>query len=60
MLLDFVTDPNELPIPPHVNFEQAKHLMFALERGDPERGSVDHVRGTQRLHEHVSTTSRTA
>ncbi|MCW2924588.1 MAG: thiamine pyrophosphate protein binding domain protein [Thermoleophilia bacterium] len=39
-LLDMVVDPNVPPMPPHVTFEQAKHLMFALAKGDSERGGI--------------------
>jgi pyruvate dehydrogenase (quinone) len=39
-LLDFVVDPDVPPMPPHVTFEEAKHLMFALARGDSERLGV--------------------
>jgi pyruvate dehydrogenase (quinone) len=39
-VLDMVTDPNVPPLPPHITFEQARHFMGALAKGDPERGSV--------------------
>ena len=34
-VLEVVTDPDVPPLPPHVKFEQAKSLMFALAKGDP-------------------------
>jgi pyruvate dehydrogenase (quinone) len=39
-VLDFVVDPDVPPMPPHVTFEEAKHLMFALAHGDSERTGV--------------------
>jgi pyruvate dehydrogenase (quinone) len=35
VVLEAVTDPEVPPFPPHVTFEQAKHLMVALGKGDP-------------------------
>jgi pyruvate dehydrogenase (quinone) len=35
-VLEVVTDPDVPPLPPHVKFEQAKYLMFALMKGDPD------------------------
>jgi pyruvate dehydrogenase (quinone) len=34
-LLEFVTDPEVPPLPPHVRFEQARELAHALAGGDP-------------------------
>jgi pyruvate dehydrogenase (quinone) len=34
-VLDFVTDPEVPPLPPHVRFEQAKELAHAIVQGDP-------------------------
>ncbi|MBC7461715.1 MAG: thiamine pyrophosphate-requiring protein, partial [Thermoleophilia bacterium] len=40
VLLDFVTDPNVPPMPPHVTFAEARNLMFALAHGDEERTGI--------------------
>ena len=34
-LLEFVTDPEVPPLPPHIRFEQAKELAHAIMEGDP-------------------------
>jgi pyruvate dehydrogenase (quinone) len=34
-LLEFVTDPEVPPLPPHIRFEQAKELLSAIRAGDP-------------------------
>jgi pyruvate dehydrogenase (quinone) len=39
MVLDFVTDPNVPPIPPHVTEEQLRHFIKAM-RGDPDSMAV--------------------
>jgi len=36
VVLDMVTDPNVMPIPPHVTGKQAKSYLSALWKGDPE------------------------
>jgi pyruvate dehydrogenase (quinone) len=36
-LLEAVVDPEIPPLPPHITFEQAKHFMQAVARGDPNR-----------------------
>ncbi|KQT10475.1 thiamine pyrophosphate-requiring protein [Ramlibacter sp. Leaf400] len=36
VLLDMVTDPNVMPIPPHVTTKQARSYLSALWKGDPE------------------------
>jgi pyruvate dehydrogenase (quinone) len=36
VVLDMVTDPNVMPIPPHVSGKQARSYMSALWKGDPE------------------------
>jgi pyruvate dehydrogenase (quinone) len=35
VVVECLTDPNEPPMPPDVNFEQAKHLAESLARGEP-------------------------
>ena len=37
VLLEVVTDPNVPPLPPHISFEQAKHLLGAMLQDDPKR-----------------------
>ncbi|HZO97885.1 MAG TPA: thiamine pyrophosphate-requiring protein [Gaiellaceae bacterium] len=39
-VLEAVTDPEVPPLPPHVTFEQARHLTQALAHGDPHAGRV--------------------
>lgn len=39
-VLDVVTDPNVPPLPPHITFEQARHLLGSLVKGDPDAGGV--------------------
>ncbi|UEM25137.1 thiamine pyrophosphate-requiring protein (plasmid) [Skermanella mucosa] len=40
VVLEFKTDPNVPPLPPHITFAQAKGLTSTLLTGDPEQGSV--------------------
>ncbi len=40
VVLEAITDPEVPPLPPHITFEQARHLAEAVVRGDPDRGSV--------------------
>ncbi len=40
VLLEVVTDPNVPPLPPHISFEQAKHLLGAMLQDDPKRWGV--------------------
>jgi pyruvate dehydrogenase (quinone) len=45
-LLEAVTDPSVPPLPPHITLTQAKAMMFALAKGDPDFDSI--VRQTLR------------
>jgi pyruvate dehydrogenase (quinone) len=36
VLLDIVADPDVPPLPPHIGFEQARHFMFSMARGDED------------------------
>ena len=40
VVLEFKTDPEVPPLPPHITLEQAKHLTSALIKGDPHEGNV--------------------
>jgi pyruvate dehydrogenase (quinone) len=40
VVLEVKTDPEVPPLPPHISFEQAKHLTEALAKGDPHEGSI--------------------
>jgi pyruvate dehydrogenase (quinone) len=40
VVVEAITDPEVPPLPPHITFEQARHLAEAVVRGDPDRGSV--------------------
>ena len=46
MVLEFKTDPEVFPLPPHITFQQAKNLSIALAKGDPEEAGV--IRGVAR------------
>jgi len=39
-VLDVHTDPNVPPLPPHITFEQAKHYLYALMKGDPDTSGI--------------------
>lgn len=36
-LIEFYTDPETPPLPPHIGFEQARHYLSAMLKGDPNR-----------------------
>ncbi|MEA2506184.1 MAG: hypothetical protein QOH48_802 [Actinomycetota bacterium] len=40
VVVDARTDPNVPPIPPHIEFKQAKNLMFALGKGDTDAKGI--------------------
>ena len=40
VVLEAVVDPEVPPLPPHIEFEQAKNLAQALAKGDPARGRI--------------------
>jgi pyruvate dehydrogenase (quinone) len=40
VVLEVKTDPEVPPLPPHITFDQAKHLTHALIEGDPHERSV--------------------
>jgi pyruvate dehydrogenase (quinone) len=40
MVLDFVTDPDVPPLPPHISLKQARNFMRAMLSGDPAAGGV--------------------
>ena len=40
VVLEAVTDPEIAPLPPHIKYEEAKKLVMALAKGDPERVGV--------------------
>ncbi len=39
-VIDFVTDPDVPPLPPHIKFQQAKHFLTSMLKGDPHAGGV--------------------
>jgi pyruvate dehydrogenase (quinone) len=43
VVLEFKTDPEVFPLPPHITFQQAKNLSIALAKGDPDEAGV--IRG---------------
>jgi pyruvate dehydrogenase (quinone) len=40
VLLDVIVDKNVPPLPPHIDFDEAKGVVKALLRGDPDGGAV--------------------
>jgi pyruvate dehydrogenase (quinone) len=40
VLVEAVTDPEVPPLPPHIEFEQARNVAKALAKGDPARGAI--------------------
>ncbi len=46
VVLEFKTDPEVPPLPPHITLKQAKAFAEALIKGDPEEGGV--IAGTAR------------
>lgn len=40
VVLEFKTDPNVPPLPPHITLEQAKHFASALLKVDPDESSI--------------------
>jgi pyruvate dehydrogenase (quinone) len=39
-VIDAVVDPDVPPLPPHITVEQARHLMHALRKGDPNARGI--------------------
>jgi pyruvate dehydrogenase (quinone) len=39
-VVEAVTDPSVPPLPPHITLEQARSMMFAIAKRDPDTGSV--------------------
>ena len=46
VLIEFRTDPDVPPLPPHISLKQAKSFASALWQGDPDQGGV--IRKTTR------------
>ncbi|NGY03302.1 thiamine pyrophosphate-requiring protein [Solimonas terrae] len=40
VVIEFITDPDVPPLPPHITWEQAKALMGTLTKGDPDEGGI--------------------
>jgi pyruvate dehydrogenase (quinone) len=40
VVLEFKTDPEVPPLPSHITFEQAKHFMSTITKGDPNEGGM--------------------
>jgi pyruvate dehydrogenase (quinone) len=40
VVLEAITDPNVPPLPPHITFDQARAMLSALLKGDPEAGAI--------------------
>ena len=40
VVYEAVTDPEVPTLPPHISFEQAKHFMSSMVKGDPHRGHI--------------------
>jgi pyruvate dehydrogenase (quinone) len=39
-VLEAITDPNVPPLPPHITFDQAKGMVSAILKGDPDRAAI--------------------
>jgi pyruvate dehydrogenase (quinone) len=39
-VIDFVTDPNVPPLPPHISLEQARHFWKSMLKGDPHTAGI--------------------
>ncbi|MBY5371097.1 thiamine pyrophosphate-requiring protein (plasmid) [Rhizobium sp. WSM1274] len=46
VVIEFKTDPEVPPLPPHITFAQMQHLTEALVKGDPHEGGI--ITGTAR------------
>ena len=40
VVLEFKTDPEVPPLPPHISLEQAKNFMLHHDQGDPDEGAL--------------------
>jgi pyruvate dehydrogenase (quinone) len=40
VVVEAVTDPEVPPLPPHIEFQQARNMAAALAKGDPARGAI--------------------
>ena len=40
VLVETITDPEVPPLPPHIEFQQARNMAEALAKGDPARGDI--------------------
>lgn len=40
VLIEFKTDPNVAPLPPHITLQQAKHFASTLLQGDPDEAGI--------------------
>ena len=40
VLIEFKTDPNVPPLPPHIKLEQAKKFATTLLKGDPDEAGI--------------------
>jgi pyruvate dehydrogenase (quinone) len=40
VLVEFITDPDVPPLPPHITFEQARAMTSSLVHGDPDRRGI--------------------
>lgn len=49
VLIEFKTDPNVPPLPPHIKLEQAKKFATTLLKGDPDEAGVIVQTGKQVL-----------
>ncbi len=54
VVVEAVTDPEVPPLPPHIEFEQARKMTKALAKGDPARGDVTRRSLTGKWQELVS------
>ncbi|MCU1373602.1 MAG: thiamine pyrophosphate protein binding domain protein, partial [Actinomycetia bacterium] len=50
-VIDVVTDPDVPPMPPHVSLEEARNLVHAIWKGDPDAADILRVGFKEKLQE---------
>ena len=49
MVIDALVDPNVPPLPPHIEFKQAKAMMMAVMHNDPDAKGIVRQAAKQEL-----------
>ncbi|MBK8907125.1 MAG: thiamine pyrophosphate-requiring protein [Rhodospirillales bacterium] len=58
VVIEFLTDANVPPLPPHITFSQAKSYLTALVKGDPDQSGIIKQSVTQMRHRVLPTSGR--